>query len=128
MNKNLNPLLEHTPWEEDKNPIWLASSFVLLRNVGKYKFPSKLTETEAKNIFKTVCETLQKSAVLKNPSCLPAQDLSSLEKELLFEHFLCMEGFQHAAVGHGFMIDDSYRLLALLNIKNHLQFHLLNTD
>jgi protein arginine kinase len=128
MGQNLSALLQHTPWEEDKNPIWLASSFILLRNFNKYKFPSKLSEAGAKTLLNSLRSTLEKTSELKNPLFFPAEELSLLDKELLFEHFFCMESFQEAAAGQGFIIDDSYRILALLNLKNHLQLYLLDPN
>lgn len=128
MSKNLNSLIENTPWQEDKNPIWLASSLISIRNFNKYKFPSKLSETEAKTLLGIVQNAIGKSSELKNPAFLPAEEISALDKELLFEHFLCMESFQNATAGQGFIVDDSYRLLALLNWKNHLQLYYLDNN
>ncbi len=128
MSKNLNSLVDRTPWQEDKNPIWLATSLISMRNFNKYKFPSKLSEPEAKTLLSVVQNALVKSSELKNPEFLLAEETSPLDKELLFEHFLCMESFQNATVGQGFVIDDSCRLLALLNWKNHLQLYYLDDN
>ncbi len=85
-------LIEHTLWEEDKNPIWLGSSLVLQRNFAKYKFPSKLSEAEMVKISTQLAEILQKD--LKNPGYLSADKLSPLDKELLFEHSSVWKAFK----------------------------------
>jgi len=119
-------LIEHTLWKEDKNPIWLGSSLVLQRNFAKYKFPSKLSEAEMVKISTQLAEILQKD--LKNPGYLSADKLSPLDKEFLFEHFLCLESFQNADKGQGFVLDETGHLLAQINLKNHLQLQLIDTS
>ena len=39
---NPSSLCQQTLWANNNNPIWLASSINLFRNVEKYKFPGKL--------------------------------------------------------------------------------------
>lgn len=121
-------LLQHTPWERDKNPIWLATSLILLRNLNKFKFPPKLSEKETPQTLNPIEKILKTSSELKNPIFLPAEELSSLDKEFLFEHFLCFESFQNAVKGQGFIVDESGGFLAFLNLKNHLQLQLMDSD
>ena len=118
-------LSQHTLWEEDRNPVWLGSSLTLHRNLARYKFPSKLSEIEMKNLSATLVETLQKNAGLKSPVYFPGEQLSPLNKEFIFEHFLSLESFSGAP---GILIDDTGRFLALLNFKNHLQLQLIDTS
>ncbi len=115
-------LLQHTLWEEEKNPIWLGTSLVLQRNLARYKFPPKLSEKEMHSAGQLLVETLQN----KSAHYYPAETLSSLDKELVFEHFLCLESFQNAGKGQGFILDDTGRSLILINIKNHLQIGLFD--
>jgi len=121
-------LSQHTLWEEDKNPIWLGSSLTLHRNLARYKFPSKLTEGEIKILSATLAETLQKNSALKSPAYFSAEKTSPLDKEFIFEHFLCLESFQNADAGQGFLLDETGRFLALVNLKNHLQLQLIDTS
>jgi len=121
-------LLQHTPWESDKNPIWLATSLILLRNLSKFKFPPKLSEKETPQTLNPLGKILKTSSELKNPTLLPAEELSSLDKEFLFEHFLCFESFQNAVKGQGFVVDESGEFLAFLNLKNHLQLQLMDSN
>jgi protein arginine kinase len=121
-------LLQHAPWETDKNPIWFATTLILMRNLARYKFPSKLIESQGKSLLTTLEPILQNSSVLKNPITLAAEEVSPLDKEFLFEHFLCLESFQNATPGQGFAVDATGEFFAFLNIKNHLQLQLLNTS
>jgi protein arginine kinase len=126
MNSLPPSLAEHTLWEEDKNPIWLGSSLTLQRNLTRYKFPSKLSELEMTKLSILLTEAFQKD--LKQPAYFPADKLSPLDKEFIFEHFLCLESFQNADKGQGFLLDETGRFLAQVNLKNHLQLQLLDTS
>jgi len=119
-------LVEHTLWEEDKNPIWLGSSLLVQRNLARYKFPSKLSEPEMTKISALLCEALQKN--VKATTTLTGNKLSLLDKEFIYEHFLCLESFQNADKGQSFVLDETGRFLAQINIKNHLQFQLIDTS
>ena len=118
-------LIEHTLWEEDKNPIWLGSSLNLQRNLARYKFPPKLSESEMGQVSTLLHEALQKN--LKAPVYYPAEKLTPLDKELIFEHFLCLESFQNASKGQGFVLDTTGFFLAQTNIENHLELQLIDT-
>src|ERR1700676_4697653 len=82
-------LLEHTPWENEVNPIWPASSFLLHRNLSQSFFPPKMNEKEALQVLELLKEAFNKATELTEPTFLKAELLSALDKEFLFEHFLC---------------------------------------
>lgn len=117
-------VIDHIPWKEDKNPIWLGSSLLLQRNFARYKFPPKLSEADMIKVSSFLSETLQKN--VEGSSYFPADKLSPLDKEFIFEHFLCLESFQNAGKGQGFLIGSLF--LAQFNLKNHLQLQLIDTS
>lgn len=119
-------LLEQNPWQTNKDPIWLASVFVLRRNLSQYLFPAKIESLQGLQVFQSLREQLLKISSLSHPVCLEAQEMNSLDKEFLFERFLCIESFQNTLAGQGFVCDDSSHFLAILNVQDHLQ--LLWTD
>jgi protein arginine kinase len=119
-------LLEHTPWENEVNPIWPASSFLLHRNLSQSFFPPKLNETEAVQVLGLLKEAFNKATELKEPTFLKAELLSPLDKEFLFEHFLCQESFQNTLAGQALVVDDSARFLALFNVQDHIQLQLID--
>src|SRR6185436_6805545 len=73
-----------------------------------------------------LADALQKN--LKSSAYFPADKLSPLDKEFIFEHFLCLESFQNADKGQGFFLDETGHFLAQANLKNHLQLQLINTS
>src|SRR3984885_10139069 len=127
-NKLPQALLDHTPWEKEINPIWLATSFLLHRNLAKFNFPSKMNEQQFEQIRTSLQEQLLKSPLLQNPTALNASEISTVDKEFIYEHFLCFENFQNALTGQGFVVDESGHFLAELNIQNHLQLQLIDCE
>jgi|ERR1700722_2976638 len=119
-------LLSHTPWENETNPIWLATSYLLHRNLSQFNFPPKMEERQFEQTLSTLKNSLVKSSLLQETFLLKADEISVLDKEYLFEHFLCMEGFQNTLQGQGFVIDDSGSFLAKLNIQDHLQIQFID--
>lgn len=123
MNKLPEALYQNTVWDQEKNPIWMGSTLHLYRNFSIYKFPGKMTPAEMTGSLKTVFETLQKLPILQPLLLFPAETLTPLEKELLFEYFQCSKGFQEAREGHGFAFNMEQRYLITINESNHLQMH-----
>ena len=121
-------LLEHTPWEMEINPIWLATSFTLHRNLAKFNFPPKMNERQFQQTMDALQEQLLRSSLLQSPVTLKAQEISALDKEFLFEHFLCIDGFQNTLAGQGFIVDDSGHFFAKLNMEDHLQMQLIDSE
>jgi len=119
-------LLNHLPWDQTANPIWPATVFTLRRNLAKYNFPHKLEKHQLDQTLTLLKEALLKEELLSQAHLFPAEQLSPLDKEFLFEHFLCQKGFQNTFQGQAFLVDSSHTLLSYFNIENHLQLHLLD--
>lgn len=119
-------LIEHTPWEAGSNPIWLASAFTLHRNLIRYQFPTKLASAHFQQTLSTLSDHLLKAPSLQNPHFLKAETITANDKEFLYEHFLCTNGFQNTLSGQGFLVDDSATFLSMLNIDDHLQMRLID--
>jgi len=120
-------LTEHIPWEEGSNPIWPATAFILRRNLAKYHFPPKMNEMQFIQTEEILSKALISTTDLINPICLKAHELTALDKEFLFEHFLCSEGFQNAGRGQSFIVDTSGKIFAMINVQDHLQLEFLDT-
>ena len=124
---NLPPaLLEHIPWENETNLIWPASSFILHRNLSQYRFPAKMSASELQQTLLLLQQALIESSALNHPVFFHAEEVDAIDKEFLFEHFLCMEGFQNTLAGQGFLIDQTSQFFSMLNIQDHLQIQLID--
>lgn len=120
-------LLDAHPWRNNDNPIWLATTLKLYRNVSKYLFPAKMEAVRQKQLLDVMSRSLCSIKDLDKAVFLRGDQISSLEKQFLFEHFLFLQGLQEAChPTEGFIVDDSGKFLAVLNLKDHLQMQLID--
>lgn len=119
-------LSQKKPWNNNSNPIWLASTVSLMRNIEKFKFPGKLATDRKKQIISLVTKDLLGLEGLKNPQMIKADEVGILEKEFLIEHFLSTHNYTQAHVGEGFVVDESGEFLATINLRDHLHLQLID--
>jgi protein arginine kinase len=117
--------LKH-PWADNSNAIWLATSLKFYRNLAKYLFPAKLGQAERKEIFSLLSQCMLQLHSLKNPQVFKAEETGPLEKQFLYEHFIPSTTLQQAVAGEGFVFDETGEFFAILNIRDHLQLHLVD--
>lgn len=122
-------LLEAHPWRDNSNPIWLATTLKLYRNIAKYHFPAKMDPARQKQLLDLMAKSLCGIKDLNQAIFLHGDEVSSLDKQFLFEHFLFLQGLQEAShKTEGFIIDDSGKFLAVLNLKDHLQMQVTDCN
>jgi protein arginine kinase len=120
-------LSQKKPWNNNANPIWLASTVCLQRNIEKYKFPGKLDSDRKKQIIALVSkELLSQEAYLAHPYLIKAEEIGFLDKEFLVEHFLSTHNYVQAHLGEGFILDQTGEFLVSLNMLDHMHFQLLD--
>lgn len=116
-----------SPWSQDANSIWIASLIEMRRNIEKFNFPGKLDTDRQKQIVSFVSKEYGVQDVAKNSIFLKGEECSPVEKDFLVEHFLTSESFQHAHLGEAFIVDRKGEFMVAINMKDHLQFYLLDT-
>ncbi len=114
------------PWSENANPVWLASTLKLTRNIEKFKFPGKLASDRKKQIISLVGKGLIGMEGLSNPYLAKGEELSNMEKEFLVEHFFSSQNYNQAAAGEGFLTDNSGEFLATLNLNDHIHLQIVD--
>jgi protein arginine kinase len=126
---DLHPIFRlRNPWEKHSHNVWLASTLTLVRNLQKYKFPAKLDKTREQQIISLIFESLRKCPDLAKPELFRSEEIGPLQKEFLLEHFLVQDGFHQAHAGEGFVIDDSAEFLSVLNLTDHINLTILDTQ
>lgn len=120
------PFYTHAPWDDKTSPLWPATSFYLHRNFKGSLFPAKMSQSESSKMADELCHLLSKMQLLQNPTYLKADELSALDKDFLYEHFLCRESLQNTMKGQAFVIDDTAHFLAIFNVTDHLQMELVD--
>lgn len=116
-------LLAHAPWQNEGNAIWLASSFAVSRNFGRYKFPAKMDVHEKQTMFPLEKTVINNLSQLYHPVFMTGKEMDPLDIEFLYEHFLCLENFPKPIEEECFVVDDSGDLLIVFNSDNHLRMH-----
>lgn len=111
--------LESNPWQKKSHPIWPATTFTLKRNIARFNFPSRLSKDEMNRLIPLLAG-VHTRVLGKETPFYPAEELSVLEKEFLYEHFLCEESFQNASTGQGMSVALDSHFLGLFNIGDHL--------
>ena len=125
----VHPIFELvSPWKEHSHHVWLASTLSLSRNIAKFQFPAKLDKTRQEQVISLIFEGLKSSQHIKTPSLFPSEQLGPLEKEFLLEHFLNTHDFYKAHAGEGFVIDQTAHFLGVINLQNHLQINVIDTN
>ncbi len=130
MNEKKNllfPFCKYDLWTSNDNPIWLASTLNLYRNIEKFKFPAKLDEERRKQILALLSKELISMDGFVHPEFIKAEEISSLQKEYLTEHFLSNQNLHAAGIGEAFILDERGDKMVSLNLRNHLQFEFIDT-
>lgn len=127
-NNKQSILLQKKPWIDNEHLIWIVSTISLARNISKYHFPGKLDTTKQKQIISFIKKQLPQIKRLKKAEFIGADKTSPLEKEFLIEHYLTPHSFHQSHAGEGFIIDSSGRFLGSVNVRDHLNLTLLETD
>lgn len=114
------------PWNENANPIWLATTLLLHRNMERFNFPTKLEPEKRKQLVALIGKELPQLSGFDQPSLLKSEDCTPVDKEFLVEHCLTHEGFLQALQGEAFVFDKHGFCLLTINIEDHLHFHYID--
>src|ERR1700722_17473720 len=99
-NNNLQSVLcNFRLWTNNSNPVWLASTINIFRNIEKFKFPIKLDLDRRKQIVSLLSKELLSLDLFQHPTFFKGEEISGLDKEYLVEHFLSSQSFHSAGAG-----------------------------
>jgi protein arginine kinase len=116
----INQLQNHSFWSESTDPIWPATAFTIHRNLSHHLFPDKLAPVQREQIATLLKETLLK---VEEGSFVDFTEVSGIEREFIYEHFLSGGGFGQPAPGSGAVINKECTFFGQLNVQDHLTFH-----
>ena len=110
-------------WADNPHSICLATTITLYRNIANFNFTSKLEGSKRIQLGEMLSSQL-KSVPNQQPSnILMGENLSSLDKEFIFEHFMLLDPITHLQQGDGVALYPQGDFLALMNAKEHLALH-----
>ncbi len=110
------------PWNDNNNSVWLASTFLLRRNVDKFLFPGKLDADKRKQMVSFVGREMLKLKGFSKPTLLKSEECTPYDKEFLVEHCLVNDGFMQSVQGEAFFFDAQGDFLFTINIQDHIHF------
>lgn len=119
-------VMQSLPWSENDNNVWLATTVGLSRNVEKFEFPGKLSQDRRKQIISLITRELDSKELFQQINVHRAEELSSIEKEYLNEHFVSTMIFQQTHAGEAFVLDDTGQFMAVINLSDHVYYILLD--
>ncbi len=122
------PFSRQGPWANNHNNIWLASTLRIHRNLAKHPFPPKLNVGMRQQVLEALKDSVLALPGLDKPELLLANQLTPLDREYLFEHYLGARSFQQVHGNEGFIVDRTGAFLALINIQDHLQIQLVDCE
>lgn len=117
-----------SPWNTSDNLIWLGSTLSLHRNLEKLPFPNKLPSDKQKQIISILTRALFAENSLNQPQSFQSDELSSIQKEFLIEHFLSHQPLHQVSAEEAFVLDESGEFLATLNVGDHLILNCIETN
>lgn len=122
LNPNLTTaLLGNIPYSTQTSSIWAATSITLKRNLARFHFPSKMSAAEKEQAHTLLKTTLMDLQDIGSLQYFDLAALSPSDKELIYEHFLLLNGYQQNLNGSGVLIDQKGTFLAIINNSNHLE-------
>ena len=115
--------LTSSPWENNSNEIWLATTMQLRRNIQKFNFPHRLDKEKKKLVGDLVLDSLKDSSGFQNFIVLEAASLSPLEKDFFSEHFLIFDSSCEGRREQTFLIEKTGRTGLVINAQDHVEIH-----
>ncbi len=105
--------------------IVISSRIRLARNLAKFPFPNRATETELHQIIDRLKETLAQIPLMKNAYFFPLSELSENEKVLLMERCLISADLVRKPTPAAVAINPEETISIMLNEEDHLRIQVL---
>ncbi|MBD3285738.1 protein arginine kinase [candidate division WOR-3 bacterium] len=113
--------------EGPQGDIVISSRIRLARNISGIRFLSKTSQTEQKDIIKSVDNSLSQALISHGRKLVEVEDLSSFETQFLLERHLLSPDFLKSKAKRGFFstVDESFSLM--VNEEDHLRLQMLGS-
>ncbi|MBN2088959.1 protein arginine kinase [candidate division KSB1 bacterium] len=105
--------------------IVISSRIRLARNLAKYPFPNRATETELHQIIDLLKKSLDQIPLMKNAYFFPLWDLSENEKILLMERCLISADLLRKQTPAAVAINQDETISIMMNEEDHLRIQVL---
>jgi protein arginine kinase len=108
-------------WKGNNNSIWLATTLALHRNIEKFNFPQMLELTKKKQLAELTFGALKEHSIIQQPVECFFDSMLTLERDLLYEHFLLFEPLKDSILGQSFLFTEKGDILIKMNVQDHIE-------
>lgn len=120
--------LEGNPlFDKSKDDIWPITKFELKRNIARFPFPNKMTKKERDQVLRLIADALDQIPSFSQAKLIPAEDLSPIDKQKLYEQFLITTDICDSKPGIGFILLSEKNLLISINTTDHVHIQKIDT-
>lgn len=119
--------LLNTPafWNQTSQPHVIVCGLRIIRNLKRFSFIPKLEAQSRAQILRFITTALQECPHIHVAGVLESHRAGGEDKELLTQRFPFLEGINQARNDETFVLDQTGRFLALINLREHLELHLV---
>jgi protein arginine kinase len=116
---------ELTHGSSTKCPIVMSTRIRLARNLAQFPFPGWAKKTQKEEILGRCLEVAARIPKIKNPTALRIDELSELERQILFERHLISRELSNEPEGAGVIISQNQACSIMINEEDHLRIQVL---
>lgn len=116
---------EFTHSGTSKCPIVMSTRIRLARNLAHFPFPGWAKKTQKEKILGRCLEVLARIPKIKNPTGLRIDELSELERQILFERHLISRELSNEPDGAGVVISQDQACSIMINEEDHLRMQVI---
>ncbi len=109
----------------NESGIVISSRIRLARNLAKFPFPNRATESELSQIIDLLKKSLDRIPLMKNAYFFQLSDLSGNEKILLMERSLISADLLHKPTPAAVTINQDETISIMINEEDHLRIQVL---
>ncbi len=108
-----------------KCPIVMSTRIRLARNLAQFPFPGWAKKTQKEEVLGKCLEVAARIPKIKNPTGLRIDELSELERQILFERHLISRELSNEAEGAGVIISKDQACSIMINEEDHLRIQVI---
>ncbi|MDA0346435.1 MAG: protein arginine kinase [Verrucomicrobia bacterium] len=116
---------ELTHGSATKCPIIMSTRIRLARNLAQYPFPGWAKKSQKEEILGKCLEAAVRIPKIKNPTGLRIDELSELERQILFERHLISRELSKEPEGAGVIISQNQACSIMINEEDHLRIQVI---
>ena len=108
-----------------KCPIVMSTRIRLARNLSQFPFPGWAKKTQKEEVLGRCLEVAARIPKIKSPTGLRIDELSELERQILFERHLISRELSNEAEGAGVIISKDQACSIMINEEDHLRIQVI---